>query len=386
MKGVMTLLSIVPINRKSKMIDIIAQIEDYLSGEMQGETRQHFENQIKTNEALAQRVAQHQKLIKGFETLKRRKNLKNRFEAFHTAMEAEGQVPALRRAYSFKAWVNTHYPTMAVAASVAFITVFSTIFTMQSTKKVDTNHQSHYQYLKREVDRLKKGQQALANDIVSAETAPAPASVDLLKFGGTGFAISSDGYVVTNYHLVSRADSIIIEQKGAKKQRLKAKMIYGDAKHDLALLKVTSASFSGFGTLPYTLGQQSANLGEDIFTLAYPREEMVYGEGSISAYSGYEGDTNAYQVSIPVNPGNSGGPLFDKKGNLIGVISGKQTEAEGVAFAQKTINIRRMLNQVPKDSLGKMGISLSKNNKLKYLDRTTQLRKIQDFVFHVKVY
>lgn len=370
------------------MVDI-EQIEDYLAGNLQGQSLQQFEAQLQTDPLFAARVAQHQKLLQGFRTLKSRSALKMQLDTFHTEMEAEGKVPRLRRIYSLQTWVNRHYPTMAVAASVALITVFSTIFTMQHTEKVETKHQSHYQYLKREVDRLKQGQQALANDIVSSENnvpVPNTPTQDLLKYGGTGFAISADGYVVTNYHLVSRADSIIIEQKAKQEKRFKAKMVYGDKEHDLALLKIISPSFEGFGTLPYTLGSKSAELGEDIFTLAYPREEMVYGEGSISAYSGYEGDTNAYQVSVPVNPGNSGGPLFDKKGNVIGVISGKQTDAEGVAFAQKTENIRRMLAAIPKDSLEKNGIALAKNNKLRYLDRTAQLRKIQDFVFHVKVY
>ena len=373
------------------MVDI-DKIEAYFAGQLSAQERVQFEQQMQTDPLFAQRVAQHQQLLKGFELLKRRKNMKLQLDGFHADMETEGTLPKLKRIYSLKAWVNRHYPTMAVAASVAFITVFSTIFTMQHTEKVETKHQSHYQYLKREVDRLKKDQQALANDIVvNTENAVAATTVadprnDLLKYGGTGFAISSDGYIVTNYHLVSRADSIIVERKGGKKQRFKAKMIYGDKNHDLALLKVVSPQFTSFGTLPYTLGKKTADLGEDIFTLAYPRDEIVYGEGSISAYSGYEGDTNAYQVSIPVNPGNSGGPLFDKKGNVIGVISGKQTEADGVAFAQKTENIRQMLSLIPKDSLGKNGIALGKNNRLRHLDRAAQLKKIQDFVFHVKVY
>ena len=73
----------------------------------------------------------------------------------------------------------------------------------------------------------------------------------------------------------------------------------------------------------------SSDIAEPIFTLGYPRDEIVYGEGYLSAKSGYKGDTLSCQISVAANPGNSGGPVFNHDGEVIGILSAKETEAEG---------------------------------------------------------
>ncbi len=83
-----------------------------------------------------------------------------------------------------------------------------------------------------------------------------------------------------------------------------------------------------------------------MYTLGYPREDVVYGEGALSARSGFEGDTAFYQVSIPVNPGNSGGPLLDEHGNLIGVVSGRQNDVQSAAFATKSSYLVRLVDSL----------------------------------------
>ncbi|WP_163202633.1 trypsin-like peptidase domain-containing protein, partial [Citrobacter koseri] len=72
---------------------------------------------------------------------------------------------------------------------------------------------------------------------------------------------------------------------------------------------------------PYIIRKSNADLGEEIFTLGYPRNEVVYGMGYLSAKSGYNGDTLSYQIQMSVNPGNSGAPVFNKVGDIIGVLS-----------------------------------------------------------------
>jgi serine protease Do len=107
---------------------------------------------------------------------------------------------------------------------------------------------------------------------------------------------------------------------------------------------------------------------------------MVFGEGSVSSYTGFEGDTSAYQISIPVNPGNSGGPLFDNMGNLIGIISGRNASAEGASFAVKS---KWLADDILEHTEEKISFPGKKN--LKGLDRANQVRKMKDFVFMVKV-
>jgi serine protease Do len=122
------------------------------------------------------------------------------------------------------------------------------------------------------------------------------------------------------------------------------------------------------------------------FTLGFPREEIVYGEGYLSSQTGYRGDSTAYQVAISVNPGNSGGPLLDEKGNVIGIISGKQTSSEGATFAIKTDYLFRAISSIPTDSLKNNSIRMSRKNVLAKLARKDQIKKIQESVYMVKVF
>jgi len=124
-----------------------------------------------------------------------------------------------------------------------------------------------------------------------------------------------------------------------------------------------------------------------VFTLGYPREEMVYGEGSVSSLSGYSNDTSMYQISIPVNPGNSGGPLLDEQGNVIGVIRGKITSAEATGFAVKANQIIQSIENNGAESVKQDLLPLAnKKSGLKGLKRSDQIKRINPYVFNVLVY
>src|SRR5690606_18237887 len=139
----------------------------------------------------------------------------------------------------------------------------------------------------------------------------------LNNFGATGFLLSNKGYVVTNYHVVADADSVQLQN--SQGQSFSANIVYTDEKSDLAILKIADPNYLPNRSIPYVFRDKAADLGEDVFTLGYPRDEAVYGQGYLSSKSGYSGDTSAYQISIPLNPGNSGGPLLDSRGNVIGI-------------------------------------------------------------------
>lgn len=370
---------------------VIEWIDQYLEGKLQGEALAHFEERLHSDPDFAFQVAEHKEFIKELKFYGRRQDLKSKLNSFHkTALTADSAamdrpaIPSGKQEQTiFKVFRTKYFPMIGVAASVALISVLSTLFTIDYMKSVEKSQQSNYRYLKREVDNLKKSHKAIEEGINAAPAVAATPS--LLKYGGTCFALSSEGYVVTNYHLVSKADSVIIEDNTDTKRRYKVQLVYSDESKDLAILKVVDKEFKSFGKLPYTFSSKPADLGEDIFTLAYPREDIVYGQGNISSYTGFEGDPDAYQVSIPVNPGNSGGPVFNAAGNIVGIITGKQAESEGVAFAMKSEALIKMLKEVPQDSLAP-AIKLPQSNRLSRLKRTEQLRRLEDFVFNVKVY
>ncbi len=325
----------------------------------------------------------------------------DRSSAAPRAQEAAPHQPtttrALDRSLMRASWVNpiqqiwrAHRITMGVAASVAILTAFSTLWLTAAWKRSQQQSAYGFALLRREVDKLKRNQRALIRDInasapgITAEQ-PDDENGRAASFSGTGFALSANGYIVTSYHVVKDADSVLVEG-GALHRRFRAVTVYRDEAHDLAILRINDRKFSTLGKLPYTFKKADADLGERVYTLGYPREDVVYGEGALAARTGFEGDSAFYQVSVPVNPGNSGGPLLDDRGNLIGIISGRQLDIQSAAFAVKSTTLLKLLDNLPADDTATAKPVLPRANQLAGNRRPEQLRRLQDFVFVVKVY
>ena len=141
------------------------------------------------------------------------------------------------------------------------------------------------------------------------------------EWTGTGFALNGK-YVVTNFHVVDGATHILLKGIGGDfNKQYEANIVYVDANNDLAILQISDSSFIGFSNLPYSLEQKNMEVGEEIYTLGYPMssimgEEIKYTQGVVSSKTGIQGDVTVYQISAPIQPGNSGGPLIDKEGNI----------------------------------------------------------------------
>ena len=262
-----------------------------------------------------------------------------------------------------------------IAAAIALLVTASGVWLSQ-------NYSSHnkinsYTVLRREIDNIRRSQNSLMNDIHSRKAAPANPG----QYGGTGFALSSQGYIATNAHVVAGADSIYVENN--RQESFKASLVYEDEQADLAILKITDSTFS-LPALPYTLRRRPVPLGDEVYTLGYPRNEIVYGKGYISAETGFRGDSGSYQISVPVNPGNSGGPVIDSHGQVLGIITGKQLPSEDIAFAVKSSFLAGMLDSLP-GKLDKYAL-LNSRSSLSGLSRVNQIKKLQPFIFLVKVY
>lgn len=170
---------------------------------------------------------------------------------------------------------------------------------------------------------------------------------------GTGFFLSKDGYIITNYHVVENAKSIKISGINDDYQKsFTARVEITDKQNDLAILKITDPSFKPLANVPYTFKYTTSNVGEDCFVLGYPListmgMDIKLTNGIISSKTGYEGNIAEYQMSAPVQPGNSGGPLFDKSGNIIGVVCAKHSGAENVGYAIKASYIKNLVELLP---------------------------------------
>jgi len=112
---------------------------------------------------------------------------------------------------------------------------------------------------------------------------------------------------------------------------------------------------------------------------------MVYGKGYLSAQTGYEGDSNSYQIQISANPGNSGAPIFNSNGELIGVISTRQKLTEGVAFAVKSTKIFEVIEELKKDKKTKgLNLKLAKYTSLGNNNRKLQLDQLKKYMFSIR--
>ena len=166
---------------------------------------------------------------------------------------------------------------------------------------------------------------------------------------GTGFAISSNGFIVTNHHVIDGAKKI--EIKGVSQNFNKsysAEVIVSDEKNDLAIIKINDPLFTSFGSIPYTFRNNLADVGENIFVLGYPLPstmgtEVKLTNGIISSRTGFQGDISTYQISAPIQSGNSGSPLFDNSGNIIGIVNAKHTLAESAGYAIKASYLRNLI-------------------------------------------
>jgi S1-C subfamily serine protease len=175
------------------------------------------------------------------------------------------------------------------------------------------------------------------------------------KSTGSGFVVSTDGYIVTNHHVVDGANEMEVDLiRDGNVISYKCEVILKDEKSDLAVIKIKDENFKNFASIPYTIQTKLEEVGTNVYALGYPfalstlGNELKYTEGSINARTGMDGNILAYQVSAPVQPGNSGGPLLDYDGNVIGVINSKLFYADNVAFAVKANYILNLLYLLPK--------------------------------------
>lgn len=337
----------------------------YAKGTLSEDETLAVEKRMREDEPFRILAEEHLALAQALGRYGKRTQLKRKLDALHADMEK----PVV--ALPVTGW-KKYRALSAVAASVALISIAATLWITQNLRSQQT---SDYLKLRRIVDGIQKSQNALEKNLNQKTVVVKP------QFAATGFLISSQGYIVTSHHVISKADSVYIQNE--KYGSLKAVVVHSDPINDVSVLKIVTPV--KIQSLPYTIAEMEADLAEAVFTLGFPREEIVFGEGSISSLTGYRANPNAYQVSVPVNPGNSGAPLLNHKGDLIGMISGVQTQAAGTAFAIKSAILKQIVTDSVLDSL-RISVKLSRQNTIKNSSRIEQVKKLKDCVFLINVY
>ncbi len=357
-------------------IELEAIIEDYLNGKLNEAELKAFEELRLNDPVVDHKVVTHKVFLDSLNEYAAISDLKHKMAEVHAKIDVATMSKALGPHPSFivNIW-RKNKAAIAVAASFILLTVV-TLYSIQQT----TQQSGSVELVSRELAKIKNSQSNLIRKINSSNVTK---NLKPANFGGTGFALTANGYILTNLHVVDGADSVyVMDSKG---NSYKAVVKRKDSQYDLAILKIIDDSFNTLSILPYKLKQNVIGMGESVYTLGFPKDDAVYGQGYVSSKSGYNGDTTQYQVSIPVNPGNSGGPLLDHQGNIIGVISAKQNQVDGATFAVKSKYIQEALNSIPDDSLGRK-VAFSRKNSLQGLSKPKQVEKIKDYVFMIKVY
>ena len=204
---------------------------------------------------------------------------------------------------------------------------------------------------------------------------------------GSGFFIDGNGYIATNYHVIDGASEIEVDFiKDNQKQSCKAKIISSDKQNDLAIIKIEDDKFKPYIKLPYSFKSTISDVGSNVFALGYPMaltvmgEEVKFTDGKISSKTGFQGEITTYQISVPVQPGNSGGPLFDYDGNIIGIINAKIMAADNVSYAIKLTYLKNLIDVIPDKLILPSDISISQKTlteKIKVLSNYVVLIKIR---------
>jgi serine protease Do len=360
--------------REEQLLEVI---ERYLNGEMNAGERSEFEQLRKENADIDSRVIEHQQFTGLLKQYGERVILEKRLNAIHQEIDvhALSEEVIVHPSWIIQLWRN-HHSKISVAASIAIFAVLGTLFFTGYLNN------SSYTELGLKVDRLDQSNQKLTKTISALSSGPKK-SVTPDKYRGTGFAITSNGLIATAYHVISGADSVYVQD--ASGRSFKAKVLYTEPQNDIAILKIADTTFKNFGAIPYTFKKSESDLAENVFTYGYPQDSPVYGDGRVTSSNGLNGDSIDYEISVPINPGNSGGPLFDNKGNVIGIVKAKQTRLEGVNFALKSSYLLNAIENIPSDSLNKKPV-LNTKNALANLTRVQQIKKLQNYVFIVKVY
>ena len=213
---------------------------------------------------------------------------------------------------------------------------------------------------------------------------------------GSGLLISESGLIVINYHVIEDKDEIeiffpIIDRT------TKAKVILKDKINDIAILRLNDFNFSNIckNSIPFTISNsREIKLGQDVFTLGFPLGEILgksakLSTGTINSLYGIQDDPRLFQISNPIQPGNSGGPLFNKRGELVGVVvstlnakyfyENADIIPQNVNFAIKSNYLLNLISMLPEEDK-----IIKRKNKLVDKGLENQIELLTPFIVKIK--
>jgi len=366
------------------MDDILLQeaIERYLNNQMPEAERAYFDQLRINTPEIDQMVVEHAMFQHEMDFYAQRRNFTAQLHNAHSKLLQQGNIQEGTEVSTGGKLIQIFHKYKRVTGIAAAVGGFIAMVISGLVVYFSPVNQNQLVQLSKDIEVIKRNQQyqgSLLNEVKSK----IPQNAKLIS-GGTGFLLDTHGYLLTNAHVLKGSGAVVINSKG---EEFNADILHIDNLRDLAVLKINDSEYNAPRALPYSIRKSKIDLGEEIFTLGYPRNDIVYGEGYLSSRSGFNSDSLTYQLQISANPGNSGGPVFNGQGEIVGVLSTRQAQTEGVAFAVKSGYIYTMLADTKAEKISGMDkIKLNQKSSLRGVNRKDQITRIENCVFFVKAF
>ncbi|MEO7462780.1 MAG: serine protease, partial [Ferruginibacter sp.] len=261
-------------------------VERFVKDEMSKEEKIYFEDLRKKNPDLDQAVVEQIFFLNQFTQHNAQRHFLGSLTEVQHKLITEGVITRTEKTEEAKViqlW-KRYKRTIGVAASIAgIVSIFiASLVSAVSTQKA-TNIKPLVEKLHQQETKTRQMERKINKLEAAVVTAPATILDGEAKFRATGFLVdATNNLIITNAHVVKEALNRLIIENNDGLQFI-ARAIYIDESKDLAVLEVIDPRFKKLPAVPFAIKRNTSNLGEHVFMLGYPKQEVVYGEGYISA-------------------------------------------------------------------------------------------------------